>query len=398
MPRRRIVSLVGWAAVTGVLTGLGVLAFERIVTELLDQVHDLPWWAVLPIPLVGLALAHVALTFVGRDTSPGTADEYLLAFHGRGADLGLRSLAARMLGAIATIGSGGAMGLEGPSILLGASTGSELEAKVPTAAAAGRRALLVAGAAAGVAAVFKAPATGAVFALEVPYRDGLARRELLPALVGAATGYLAFAAIDGTGTLLPTRGAPDIVFVDLLGALVLGVVCGFGAKAFAAAIRLAKRVTTMGHPAVRIVGAGVALAVFLASARATTGQDLTLGPGYDAVHWAITAHPSVALLLLILVLRCLATPTTVAGGGVGGLFVPLVVAGGIAGQTVATALDERQTTLFVIIGVAAFLGAGYRVPLAAVVFVAEVTGRPGYIIPGIIAAASRRSSWSVEGR
>ena len=70
-----------------------------------------------------------------------------------------------------------------------------------------RRAALVAGAAAGVAAIFKAPATGAVFALEVPYQEDLARRSLLPALVGAATGYTTFVAINGTDPLFPVVGS-----------------------------------------------------------------------------------------------------------------------------------------------------------------------------------------------
>ena len=68
--------------------------------------------------------------------------------------------------------------------------------------------LLVAGAAAGVAAIFKAPATGAVFALEVPYQDDFARHMLLPALVGAATGYLTFVAFHGTDPLFPIERTP----------------------------------------------------------------------------------------------------------------------------------------------------------------------------------------------
>ena len=78
----------------------------------------------------------------------------------------------------------------------------------------------------------------------------------------------------------------------------------------------------------------------------------------------------------------------VAGGGVGGLFVPLVTQGALLGATVGAAVGASDTTLFPLLGVAAFLGAGYRVPLAAVVFVAESTGRPGFVVPGLIAAAS----------
>jgi CIC family chloride channel protein len=53
---------------------------------------------------------------------------------------------------------------------------------------------------------------------------------------------------------------------------------------------------------------------------------------------------------------------------------------------VGGAVESLNTTLFVVVGVAAFLGAGYRVPLAAVMFVAESTGRPGFVVPALVAA------------
>jgi hypothetical protein len=73
---------------------------------------------------------------------------------------------------------------------------------------------------------------------------------------------------------------------------------------------------------------------------------------------------------------------------VGGLFIPLVVQGALLGGAVGTAVGASDPSLFPVLGVAAFLGAGYRVPLAAIVFVAESTGRPGFVVPGLIAAAS----------
>src|SRR5260370_39159955 len=95
-----------------------------------------------------------------------------------------------------------------------------------------RPAALVAGGAGGVAAISRAPATGAVFALEVPYQEDLASGALLPALVGAATGYAAFAALNGTDPLIPVGGRPPIDARDIIGAAVVGLACGAGARIF----------------------------------------------------------------------------------------------------------------------------------------------------------------------
>jgi CIC family chloride channel protein len=135
-----------------------------------------------------------------------------------------------------------------------------------------------------------------------------------------------------------------------------------------------------------VAGAGASIAVLFAIGRGLTGQSLVLTPGYTVVTWALDPKHGVALLLAVLVLRCLATGATVAGGGVGGLFVPLVVAGALLGRAFAGALGQLDNSLFLVVGIAAFLGAGYRVPLAAVMFVAETTGRPGFVVPGLIAA------------
>ncbi len=70
------------------------------------------------------------------------------------------------------------------------------------------------------------------------------------------------------------------------------------------------------------------------------------------------------------------------------MFIPLVVAGALTGSIIGGAIDHGDLSLFIVIGVAACLGAGYRVPLAAVMFVAETTGRPSFIVPGLLAAVA----------
>ena len=378
-----------YAALVGVVTGFGVALFESIVVEqLFDRVLELPVWALALMPAVGLIGAAASLRWA-RAPSPATTDAYLVAFHDPGHGLKLRTVPARMLAAITTLGFGGAMGLEGPSLYLGASIGAGIQARFRRHfRSVDHRVLMVAGAAAGVAAIFKAPATGVVFALEVPYQDDFARKMLLPALVAAASGYLAFVAVHGTAPLVASHGSPALSAADLVGSILLGLAGGLVARMFAALLRRAKHVTTTVGLVVRVAVSGVVLAVIVWIGHALAHAPVTIGVGYHTIAWALVPHRAVWLLVVVLILRCLATSATVAGGGVGGLFIPLVVTGALLGRAIGASLPGLDDHLAVIVGVAAVLGAGYRVPLAAVVFVAEATGRPGFIVPALLAAVA----------
>jgi CIC family chloride channel protein len=151
-------------------------------------------------------------------------------------------------------------------------------------------------------------------------------------------------------------------------------------------IRIAKGLTVW-PILVRVPAATAALVALFVVTRLLTGQSLTLGTGYATIEWIMDDH-ALWLLVAIFFIRCLATATTLAGGGVGGLFIPLVVAGAIVGRTIGEVVHPSDPVLYVILGMAAFLGAGYRVPLAAVVFVAETTGQPGFIVPAMFAVVA----------
>ncbi|MEP6623305.1 MAG: chloride channel protein [Acidimicrobiia bacterium] len=376
------------SALVGVITGLVVAGCEFLTIHILDWVRGLPTWIAAGAPLVGLALAALALRYLAFGANPGLADTWLQAFHSH-QDQDVRSAPGSVLSSILTIGFGGAMGLEGLAIYSGGAIGTLMQRRMGWLfRPVDRKVLMTAGAAAGIAAIFKAPATGALFAIEVPFQDDFAHRKLLPCLVAAATGYLGAAAINGTVPLFLAKERGGFDAVHLVGALALGVAAGLGARLFALFIQRAKGLTVSVSFPIRIVGSGIALGALFLIGRATTGRDLMLGPGYDAIHWALDPHRAVPILLLIMVLRILATGVTVAGGGVGGLFVPLVVAGALLGRAAGGLVDRADDTLFTILGVAAFLGAGYRVPLAAVMFVAETTGRATFVVPALIAAVA----------
>jgi CIC family chloride channel protein len=388
---RRSHEVIVLAAITGVVTGFAVAAFDWIVVDgILDRLFELSPWVLAFMPLVGLTLSWLALRYVAHSRDAGMTDLYLKAFHDPKDALKLRELPGRALAAIATPAFGGAMGLEGASLYLGSWFGSFFQRRFPRfTAGSSRQVLMVAGAAAGVAAIFKAPATGAIFALEVPYKEDLARRMLLPALVASASGYLAFVFVNGVTPLFAAHGSPPpISFADLAGALALGVAAGIGARGFAWLVLTAKSLAARYTPWLRVLTAGLTLAALFGITWALTGEPIAIGVGYRTIEWARDPGLAVWLVAVVLLVRCLATAATVGGSGVGGLFIPLVVAGALLGRIAFGIVGDANITLFIVIGVAAFLGAGYRVPLAAVMFVAETTGRPGFIVPGLLAAVA----------
>ena len=376
------------AGVTGAATGLFVAGFDRLTSEIfLSGVLNLPVVAQALAPAAGLLLALACLRFLGRNAGPGTADEYIRSFHEQGRRLALRPVPARLLAAVATLGSGVPLGYEGPSLYGGAAIGTFLQRRFSRFFTVDdSKVLLVAGAAAGVAAIFKAPVTGLVFALEVPYQEDLARRMLLPAAISAAAAYVAFAAFVGTEPILPIAGQAPFNLVDLGGAAAVGLMAGALARVFIFLIHKAKVISTRGHPVVRVGLAAAVVAATVALGYGLSDASLALGPGYRALEWALAPQRSVVAILALGGIRVAGTVAAIAGGAVGGLFIPLVIQGALVGRAVGGIFDSANATLVPVVGMAAFLGAGYRVPLASVVFVAEFTGRPGFVVPGLIAA------------
>ena len=390
--------LLAASAATGVIVAVLVAAFETVALHIVfERVLQQPLAVLALAPVLGIAASKLVLRVVGGGTSGATSDEYTRAFHERHPSIPIRYLPAKLLAGIATIGGGGAVGLEGPSIYAGSSTGLFVHERL------GRffrrdeaRILLTAGAAAGVAAVFKTPATGVIFAIEAPYRDDVTPQALLPSLIASAASYVTFVFLVGSTPVVPFLGEGgigpdgasllDVEIEDLLGALILGIAAGLGGRGFAWLVRRAKHAThTISWPR-RAVAAAVVMAGLALLADAAFDEVLSLGPGVRAMEWVVQQN-ALELIALLFGIRVAATLATVLGDGVGGLFIPLATLGVIVGQFVGVALDAESTGLYATLGLAAFLGAGYRAPIAAVMFVAESTGAAAFVVPALVAAA-----------
>ena len=348
------------SAVTGVVTGLAVAGFEWVTGRgALDHLYDLPVAVQVVAPGVGLIVAALALRWLAAGASPSTSDEYIRNFHDKAHPLDLRPAIGRIVASIATLGAGGALGFEGPSIYIGSVIGTGLQTRFRRLfLLTDAKVLMVAGAAAGVAAIFKTPATGAIFALEVPvpgrHRQAHAAagpRRIGQRLPGLRRHLRHHAAVPDrrlTAVRTPragrrrTRRRPGRPRRPRLR------LAGQGGQALSGTL----------HPVVRIGGAAAILAGLTVTSRLVYGESLTLGAGYNVIAWLASDTRAWWAVALLLALRTAATSATVGGGGAGGLFIPLVVGGALVGRLCGGGLAEPTQTLFPVIGVAAFLGAG----------------------------------------
>ncbi len=385
------------APIIGSATGLAVTAVALIILkELWPPVLHLflrRSWTILPVMTAAFAVTGLIMQFLTPDPDEHSTEEIIRSYHEQQGDIDVRSFFPKLLAAITTVGFGGSAALEGPSIYGGGAIGSWLWSKLQRIGLEprDRRIMLISGAAAGMAAVFRAPMTGLVFALEMPYKDDLAHEALLPSLIASVVSYVTLAFFLGAAPLFNFASATSFTGRDLLWCALLGALIGLVAMAFTITFRRARVFMvhwgiphwlklTMGGFLTGVCGLGF-LSLF-------HGLLVPLGPNYEAVGEILGHHHSSLELFVFGVLKLAATLFTLASGGVSAMFVPLFLTGGSFGTAFAQSIVHSSSVeLYAAVGMAAFIAAGYKTPLAAVVFVAEATGGHAFIVPALIGAA-----------
>ncbi|MBE7482480.1 MAG: chloride channel protein [Polyangiaceae bacterium] len=364
-----------------------------------------PWLLVL-IPALGGLGAGLVARWV-PEVRGGGADPTIEAFHYRGGMLRRRLIWAKPLASLFTLGTGGAGGREGPTMLIGGAIGSSV-ARALGLSARERRILLVAGVAAGISAVFRTPLGAALLAVELLYRDGFESDALIPSVLSSVTAYSVVISIFGESTLF--THAPRFPFVPahlplygLLALVVASVAVGFLAV-FGATRRGFSKLPLPEwlRPALGGLALGIlatAAITLLGAGTTQPGQGLgILGGGYGAVQAAISGASwlplgwnGVLLLVGLALLKIFASSLTIGSGGSAGDFAPSLAIGGLLGGAFGRAAqlllhDPRiDPGAFALVGMGAFYAGIAHVPLAALVLVCELAGNYDLLVPLMLA-------------
>jgi chloride channel protein, CIC family len=385
------------APAIGVITGL-VIVLEVVVILRGIWAYLLPkycthHWLIIPGVLTGFGLTGLIMRYLTPDPDLHSTDEVIRSYHEHHGDMDLNSYWSKLLASVTTIACGGSVALEGPSIYAGAGVGSWLWTKIRghDVSQSDRKVMLISGAAAGLAAVFRAPLTGLIFALEMPFRDDLAHEALLPSLISSVVAYSTLVAFVGPEPLFHFNRTLKFDDIDLVWAALLGLICGLVAMAFSSTFRkLRAFVIKLPIPhLLKLLFGGLGVGICgLGFATMFGGRLLPLGPNYEVVRDLLANHYSSSIVLLFFITKATAALLTLSCGGVGAMFVPLLLLGESVGRVFGQSVVHAEAVdLYCAVGMAAFIAAGYKTPLAAVAFVAETTGTPAFLIPTLIGAA-----------
>jgi H+/Cl- antiporter ClcA/CBS domain-containing protein len=342
---------------------------------------------VVAIPVIGSLVIGLMARF-GSDKIRGhgipEAIETILYGESR---LSLKVAILKPLSSAVSIGSGGPFGAEGPIIMTGGAIGS-LFAQCFHLSAAERKTLLVAGAAAGMTAIFGTPLAAILLAVEVLLFEWKPR-SFVPVVVAAIISYACRPFLLGAGPMFAMTATLPGTSWDLFASAALGIVVGIEAMLLSTSLY---RVEDLFHrlplhwmwwPAVGAIAVGLG---GLVDAR-------VLGAGYASVDALLNGSLALKLVVSLLVVKALVWLIALGSGTSGGVLAPLLILGGAAGFLLGQFLPGNPS-FWAMIGMAGIMSGAMRAPLTGALFAVELTGH-FEAIPCTIAAAAGAYAVSV---
>ncbi len=391
------------SVVVGVLVGLGAVVIKVLVHFIeakLSKLADIQsgYWYIL-FPTVGILLAIVFIKYINRNPVRHGIPSVLFAISKNWGKIKPHNLYSSVIASGLTVGFGGSVGLEGPTVATGAAIGSnlgrlfKLNYKQVT--------LLLGCASAGaMSAIFKAPIAAIVFALEVIMLD-LTMAAIVPLLLSSVTAVLTSFIFLGSYQLYPME--QDIYFnmSEIWHYIVFGILTGLVAFYFTKVYMfISNSFDKIENAFYRLlIGGGIlGVLVFLIPS--------LYGEGYDEINSSLNGDYSflfdhthyehfkgnftvtIVLLLAVLLLKVVATSITFGAGGVGGIFAPSLFTGAITGLLFSIIAQyfaiEISPVNLALVGMAGMIAAVIHAPLTAIFLIAEITKGYELFVPLMI--------------
>ncbi len=413
-PSIGLVLLCCLAIVIGVVTGLGAVVFR----DLIGLIHNIlflgqftahydanlftppgPWgWMIVFVPVIGAVIVTFLVTNFAPEARGHGVPEVIDAIYYRSGIIRPIVAVVKSIASAVSIGSGAAVGREGPIIQIGSALGSTLGQVVRMSA--GQRIILVAaGAGAGIAATFNTPIGGVMFTIELMMPE-MSVASFLP--VALATAAATFIGRFFFG-VAPAFSVPELapLSIDLSSAVVLGIyallgiVVGVAATGLIRGLHLFEDVfEKINQPYLRHMLGMFLVGLLIYGLQQSFGHYYVEGVGYATIQEILSGNLATpGLLALLFVCKLFATSTSLGSGASGGVFSPSLFMGATIGGAFAAILNALHLPItlnvpaFAMVGMGAMVGSGTGAAMTAVTMIFEMTRNYDIVLPMILAVA-----------
>jgi CIC family chloride channel protein len=402
-------SMLLWGALAGFVGALATIAFRECIALLqiwltghdgsfVDIAKGLPWHVRVLLPTCGGVVAGLFLVWA-KKTPAGNGGDYMEAVAIGDGAIPVRNTLLRSISSLASIASGGSIGREGPMVQLSALCAS-LVGKFSHFPSSRLRLLVACGAAAGITSAYNAPIAGAFFITEIVL-GSLVMESFGPVMVASVVANITMRELPGYRATYEMPYFPEIGGWEVLLFLVLGVLAGILAPQFLRVLELGKHgFAKLKLPLPVRLGVG-GLLVGLISIQVPE----VWGNGYSLVNSLLHTTWLWQMVLMVLVIKVLATAITVGSGAVGGIFTPTLFVGAAVGYLfgdTAQALlpvHTSQPFAYAMVGMGAFLAAASYAPLMAILMIFEMTLSYQVVLPLMLSCVvAYVVARSVDGR
>jgi CIC family chloride channel protein len=395
------------SVVVGLLSGFAAVIIKNavrmthhLVNLLVSQeVHNYIYFA---LPLLGITLTVIFVRYIVRKEVRHGIPTVLHSISQTKGRIRNHNLYSSVIASSLTVGFGGSVGLEGPSVATGSAWGSWL-AKYFRLDYKSSILMLACAAAGAMAAIFKAPIAAIVFAVEVIMID-LTVFSLVPLLLSSGTAVLVSYFFLGQDVLYPFEVTQSLELSDLPYYILLGIIAGFVSVYFIRMyIFIGELFDKLGKGITRLLVGGFGLGALIFFFPSLFGE------GYDAINACLAGDlgylfnnslfsglreelwAALVLLVVVIIFKIIATSLTFGAGGVGGIFAPTLFMGVNTGMLFAQivnllGLKPISTNNFALIGMAGLIAGVLHAPLTGIFLIADISGGYELFVPLMITA------------